>query len=71
MTAHPRNVDLPYSLGVLYEKSGRFSESITLMEGILSIEPNHADALKFIGYSYADRGMRFDEAEQLIGRPWR
>ncbi|PKN33393.1 MAG: hypothetical protein CVU61_13700 [Deltaproteobacteria bacterium HGW-Deltaproteobacteria-19] len=66
MAAHPRNVDLPYSLGVLFEKSSRFSESITLMEGILAIEPDHADALNFIGYSYAERGLRLDEAERLI-----
>jgi predicted Zn-dependent protease len=36
-------------------EKGRFSESIDLMKGILAIEPDHADALNFIGYSYADR----------------
>jgi len=36
------------------------------MEKVLDLDPQNADALNFIGYSYADRGIRLDEAEQLI-----
>ena len=61
-----RNVELHYALGVLYEKNNRFEESIREMESVLKIDPNHADALNFIGYSYADRGIRLDEAEKMI-----
>jgi tetratricopeptide (TPR) repeat protein len=62
----PKSVDLHYSLGVIYEKTNRFPESIKEMETVLRIDPDNADALNFIGYSYADRGLNLDEAEKMI-----
>ena len=38
------------------------------MEQVLKIDPNHAEALNFIGYSYADRGIHLKEAERMIRR---
>jgi tetratricopeptide (TPR) repeat protein len=62
------SVDLHFSLGVLFEKTGRFEESIQAMRMVLKLEPDHAEALNFIGYMYADRGIHLDEAEKLIRR---
>ena len=62
----PRNTDLHYALGTLYEKTGRYDEGIQQMKAVLKIDPDHADALNFIGYSYADRGVNLGEAEKLI-----
>jgi len=64
----PANTDLLYLLGAILEKTGSFEESILTMQKVLDLDPNHADALNFIGYSYADRGIRLDEAEQMIVR---
>jgi tetratricopeptide (TPR) repeat protein len=64
----PRDVDVHYALGMIYEKTDRFDESIAAMETVLSIDAEHADALNFIGYSWADRGIRLDEAEDMIIR---
>lgn len=36
------------------------------MQKILSIDPDHADALNYIGYTYAEMGIRLDEALKLI-----
>jgi Flp pilus assembly protein TadD len=36
------------------------------MEMVLTIDPDNAEALNFIGYSYADRGMNLEEAEKMI-----
>ena len=66
LTDNPENLEMRYRLGVLYEKSGRFEESILEMQRILDVEPDHAEALNFIGYGLADRGIRLDEAERLI-----
>jgi len=60
------SVMLHFSLGVLYEKTDRFPESIKEMETVLQMDSNNAEALNFIGYSYADRGLKLTEAEQLI-----
>lgn len=62
----PKSEELLYTLGALYEKTNRFDESIRQMEVLLKVNPNHADALNFIGYSYADRGIHLDEAEAKI-----
>ena len=62
----PRNADLHYVRGSILEKMNRFEESIKSMETVLDIDPQNADALNFIGYSYADRGIHLDRAEQMI-----
>ncbi len=62
----PDSVDLYYGLGVLFEKTDRFEESIGAMQTVLKLDPDHAEALNFVGYLYADRGIRLDEAERMI-----
>ena len=62
----PKDIDLHYALAVLYEKTNRLSESIKEMEKVLEIDPKNAEALNFIGYSYADRGINLEEAEKMI-----
>lgn len=42
--------------------------SIMSMKKILDIDPENAEALNFIGYSYAVRDMHLDEAEAMILR---
>jgi tetratricopeptide (TPR) repeat protein len=66
ITLLPQSVDLRYALGVIYEKTNHFPESIKEMETVLKLDPENAEALNFIGYSYADRGMNLEEAEKLI-----
>ena len=36
------------------------------MRKILDINPNHAEALNYIGYTYAEQGIKLDEAMSLI-----
>ncbi|MCK9275391.1 MAG: tetratricopeptide repeat protein [Syntrophales bacterium] len=62
----PENIDLRYKIGVLYEKTGYFDESMAVMREILQMDPENAEALNFIGYSFADRGINLEEAEVLI-----
>jgi Tfp pilus assembly protein PilF len=44
----------------------RYEASIKEMEAVLKIAPDNAEALNFVGYSYADRGINFDENEKII-----
>lgn len=62
----PRNADLHYLKGSILEKMNRFDESISAMKTVLDIDPQNADALNFIGYGYADRGINLDQAEKMI-----
>ncbi|MFZ7112086.1 MAG: tetratricopeptide repeat protein [Desulfatiglandales bacterium] len=66
-----RNVDLLFRYGVVLDKMGRKDACILEMKKILEIDPEHADALNYIGYTYAEQGIRLDEAEALIERALR
>jgi len=58
--------NLHYQLGSLFSKTERIAESLQEMGKILKDNPNHADALNFIGYTYAERGENLEEAEKII-----
>lgn len=62
------NTDLIFRLGVLLDKSGDKKSCIEQMQKILDIDPDHADSLNYIGYTYAEQGIKLDEAMDLIKR---
>ncbi|MBN2515264.1 MAG: tetratricopeptide repeat protein [Deltaproteobacteria bacterium] len=66
LAVSPQSIILHYRLGLIYEKAGRREESITAMEKVLKIDPRNAEALNFIGYSFADSGIKLEEAEKMI-----
>ena len=37
-----------------------------IMEDVLKIEPDYPNALNFVGYSWAEKGIKLDEAEIMI-----
>jgi tetratricopeptide (TPR) repeat protein len=65
---HPDEKDLLYESAILAERIGRHE----LMEGrlrkLIALAPEHAHAYNALGYSLADRGLRLEEAEELIAR---
>lgn len=61
-----RNVDLIFRLGVILDKKGDKEGCIKQMRSVLEIAPDHAEALNYIGYTYAEQGIRLDEAMRLI-----
>ncbi len=62
---NPNNADLHFNLGTAYDKLNRFDDVVRAMETALSLNPQHADALNYLGYSYADRGIKIDQALSL------
>jgi len=60
------NIELIFRLGVILEKSGDKKRSIKQMRRVLEIDPGHADALNYIGYTFAEKGVRLDEALEMI-----
>lgn len=61
-------VKLGYALGMLYESRGDYKKAIQVMKKILKEDPDNAQALNFLGYTYADHGIKLKEAERLIIR---
>jgi tetratricopeptide (TPR) repeat protein len=62
----PENVDLFFELGVIYDRLDETDLAIEQMEAILLLDSEHADALNYLGYTYADKGIKLDEAEVMI-----
>lgn len=65
---HPESELVYYSLGVTYYIAKQEDKSIDAMKKVLEINPDNAEALNFIGYTYAERGENLDEAEGLVTR---
>jgi tetratricopeptide (TPR) repeat protein len=61
-----RNGRLHFRLGVVYDKMGQKDKSIAAMKNVLALTPNDAEALNYLGYTYANMGINLDEAEILI-----
>ncbi len=68
LAGKPRDEALQYALGAAYEQAGRIDAAIAQMRALLVLNPDHAEALNFVGYSLAEQGSRLDEAERLVRR---
>ena len=64
----PENTSLLFRLGAVQDKAGFKEKSINTMKKIIEIDPKDASALNYLGYSYADLGIKLDEALLLIKR---
>ena len=62
----PRNVNILFTLGEVQQKIGDFDGAVRTFHALLTIEPTHTEALNFLGYMYAERGVRLVEAERLV-----
>ena len=66
LQSNPGDEDLTYQVGAIYDLTGDHDLAVAQMEKITAQNPKSARALNFIGYSYAERGIKLDEAEKLI-----
>ena len=66
--ARPRDAALRYALANACERAGRPEEAVAQMRLLLAQEPDHAEALNFVGYTLAEQGVRLEEAEALVRR---
>ena len=67
----PDNTTLLFRLGTIQDKTGQKNECIETMKKIIRIDPKDASALNYLGYTYADRGIKLDQALDLITRAHR
>jgi len=64
----PEVPDLYFHLGAAFDKLGRFDDMVSQMERAIQLAPKHANALNYLGYTFADKGVRLNEAFDLIRR---
>ncbi len=66
LRSSPSSIQLLYMKGIVLEKQERMDEAVKTMEKIIELEPRNASALNFVGYSWADRGVKLAKAENYI-----
>lgn len=57
-----------YARGVSLERAGRWSEAERDLKKALALDPDQPLALNYLGYSWIEKGVNFDEALKMIGR---
>jgi len=57
-----------FARGAMFERQKNFDAAEKSFRSVLSADPNNAGALNYLGYMFADRGVRLDEAKELIAK---
>jgi len=55
-----------YFRGISYEREGQWDKAEADFKRVLEIEPDNADALNYLGYTWVDRGENLTEAFEMI-----
>jgi Flp pilus assembly protein TadD len=54
--------------GAMFEREKNFDAAEKSFRKVLDSDANNAGAMNYLGYMFADRGVRLDEARQLISK---
>ncbi len=57
-----------FQRGMASERTGKYDEAVRDLRSCLALDPDHADALNYLGYMWAERGENLAEAESFIRR---
>ncbi len=57
-----------FQLGAVYERSKNYDKAEEVFREILQLNPKNHGALNYLGYMFADRGVKLQEALDLIKR---
>lgn len=64
----PGDTELLYNIGVIHGEAQKIDRALQYMERVLESDPNHAGALNYVGYTWAERGTNLDRAEEYVNR---
>ncbi len=62
----PKSDLLLYEYGLFYEDQGKRARAMELLEQVIASNPEHAAALNFVGYTWADEGVHLEKALAYI-----
>ncbi|HVN64042.1 MAG TPA: tetratricopeptide repeat protein, partial [Candidatus Binataceae bacterium] len=64
----PKSDKYRFMLGALYDQNKQRALSIEEMKKAIDLNPSNAQALNYLGYTYAEEGKNLDDAEKLVKR---
>lgn len=62
------NTALYFQLGATSERSGDIAKAEKYFEKSINLSPTNAEALNYLGYLWAEKGVKLDQAKDLIER---
>ena len=68
LTELPDSEELRFQLGAIYERQSNFGAAETEFKQVLNARPDYAEALNYLGYMLAERGVRLGEALGYVKR---
>lgn len=66
LNVFPENEKMRYFYGALLDRQAKQDEAIAQMEKILKLNPDHADALNYVAYTWTSQGVRLNDAEEML-----
>ena len=66
VAAYPKDAQMRFQLAVTEDRLGHFDDAVREFQDLLTIDPKNAAAMNYLGYCWADRGIRLEEAETLL-----
>ncbi len=55
-----------FEVGSTHERMGEYAEAEKYFRKVLDMSPNDPETMNYLGYMWADRGMKLEESRQLI-----
>lgn len=68
LQGRPNDTELLYEAALAADRLSKFEVAEKLWHRLIKVKPEHAHAYNALGYSLAERGVRLDEAQQLIDK---
>ena len=68
VTRFPKEPGVMLSLGSTFERQRKYAEAEGVFRQMIAADRGNADALNSLGYMFAERGQRLDEAVTLVER---
>ncbi len=57
-----------YQFGSAYERNGQFEEAEKQFQKAIRLDPDFAEALNYLGYMWAEHGVKLEEAREMIAK---
>ena len=68
LTMYPNNESLLYEYGLFLDQTGDQQKAMQVMQKVIALRPEHAAALNYVGYTWAERREHLDKALDYIRR---
>jgi tetratricopeptide (TPR) repeat protein len=66
VTEHPGEIRFMFMIGAALERIQNHDSAAVYFQRILKIDPNHAQTLNYLGYMWADIGLKLQESLRMI-----